>query len=106
MSKPRSLSKSSGVLVAFAGVALLPSAASATTAPWDAPLQTIQGWFTGPTAAVLAVIAIAIALYGTFFSEGNQGWKNVGRIGFAVVILGFIVTVVDQLFTGTGALMH
>ncbi len=74
-------------------------------APWDAALQTVVGWLTGPTASFVIIIAAALAIYGLFFSEGGNVWRKLGYVGFGAALLGVIANVVSSLFAGGAALL-
>jgi type IV secretory pathway VirB2 component (pilin) len=58
-----------------------------TELPWDAPLQTLLGNLSGPTAQVLAAIMLVIggALWG--FTRHEEGVKRIGQAIFGIAIM-------------------
>lgn len=84
-------------MVAWAGT-------GGTDLPWDAPLQTLLGNLSGPTAQVLAAIMLVIggALWG--FTRHEEGVKRIGQAIFGIALMFGAAQIVAAL-TFAGAIV-
>lgn len=79
-----------------------PAFAAGSGMPWEGPLTTIMDSITGPTAQIIAVLAIAVTGLALAFGDTSGGFRKMIQIVFGISIAFAATTLVTSFFGFAG----